>query len=406
MSEHRDQRPRRGLGRYLSQLVGLATVLVFVGVVVLATVLYRHGFTKTVPLTVLSQRAGLVMNPDAKVKMHDVQVGRVTSIVSLPNGQAAIHIAVDATSLAQIPSNVAVDVASSTTFGAKFVQLVSPPNPSPQPLQAGQVIDAQRVTVEFNTVFQQLTAVLGQIQPQKLNATLGAVSAALSGRGKKFGQALADLDSYLAAVQPSLPSLEHVLQVTPDVLNAYADAAPDLLRILDSTTTFSQSIVDEQQALDAFLVSTTGLADTGNDVIGGNRSALTDVLHLLVPTTALLDQYHQGLNCAISGIIPYAKQPPNEFPGLKLSASLTLGLERYRYPQDLPKVAATGGPFCLGLPRVPMSEPAPFVVTDIGANPWRYANQGILLNSDGLKQLLFGPIDGPPRNSAQVGQPG
>jgi phospholipid/cholesterol/gamma-HCH transport system substrate-binding protein len=27
-------------------------------------------------------------------------------------------------------------------------------------------------------------------------------------------------------------------------------------------------------------------------------------------------------------------------------------------------------------------------------------------NFDGLKQLLYGPIDGPPRNSAQVGQPG
>ena len=48
----------------------------------------------------------------------------------------------------------------------------------------------------------------------------------------------------------------------------------------------------------------------------------------------------------------------------------------------------------------------PYVVADIGANPWRYGNQGILLNSDGLKQLLFGPIDGPPRNSAQIGQPG
>ena len=30
----------------------------------------------------------------------------------------------------------------------------------------------------------------------------------------------------------------------------------------------------------------------------------------------------------------------------------------------------------------------------------------MLLNSDGLKQLLYGPIDGPPRNTAQIGQPG
>jgi phospholipid/cholesterol/gamma-HCH transport system substrate-binding protein len=36
---------------------------------------------------VMSARAGLVMNPDAKVKWHGVPVGRVTSIEVLSNGQ-------------------------------------------------------------------------------------------------------------------------------------------------------------------------------------------------------------------------------------------------------------------------------------------------------------------------------
>ena len=36
----------------------------------------------------------------------------------------------------------------------------------------------------------------------------------------------------------------------------------------------------------------------------------------------------------------------------------------------------------------------------------QYGNQGILLNSEGLKNWLFGPIDGPPRNTAQIGMPG
>jgi hypothetical protein len=48
----------------------------------------------------------------------------------------------------------------------------------------------------------------------------------------------------------------------------------------------------------------------------------------------------------------------------------------------------------------------PKVVADVGTNPARYGNQGLLLNSDALKQWLFGPIDGPPRNTAQYGQPG
>ncbi|MGH3580202.1 MAG: MCE family protein, partial [Mycobacterium sp.] len=55
---------------------------------------------------------------------------------------------------------------------------------------------------------------------------------------------------------------------------------------------------------------------------------------------------------------------------------------------------------------VPFNTVPPFVVTDVGANPWKNTNPGIMLNADGLKQLLLGPLSGPPRNTAQIGQPG
>jgi len=58
------------------------------------------------------------------------------------------------------------------------------------------------------------------------------------------------------------------------------------------------------------------------------------------------------------------------------------------------------------LPVVPVGKFPPFLVADVGADPWKYGNQGWLANSDALKQALFGPISGPPRNSAQVGMPG
>ena len=177
---------------------------------------------------------------------------------------------------------------------------------------------------------------------------------------------------------------------------------------VENTTQLSNTIVDEQQNLDEFLVSSIGLADIGNDVVGGNRQALTDVLHLLVPTTDLLNRYHDALRCGIGGLVPFTHGTPLPYPGIVVSAGLTLGVERYRYPADLPKVAAKGGPYCkeLGLPDVQPEVRPPFVVADVGSNPVQYGNQGILLNSDGLKNWLFGPIDGPPRNTAQIGMPG
>ncbi len=368
--------------------------------------MFRGDFTQSVPVTVVSPRAGLVMNPDAKVKMRGVEVGRVDSIDVRPNGEAALHLAIQPSQMHLIPANVLVDIASTTVFGAKFIELVPPADPSAQPLRAGQVLEGKHVTVEINTVFQQLTSLLSTIDPAKLNETLGAIASAVNGRGHKIGQMLSDLDSFLATQEPALPALSHDLEVLPAVSNAYADAAPDLLATADNTVRVSKSIVDEQQNLDAFLISSIGLADMGNDVVGGNRQALTDVLHLLAPTTDLLNEYHQALWCGIAGSLVNLKAPNLPEPMIKVLVYLGFGAERYRYPSNLPKVAATGGPQCQDLPLVPFEKSPPFVIADVGANPQEYGNPQLLLNSDALKQLLYGPIDGPPRNTMQIGQPG
>jgi phospholipid/cholesterol/gamma-HCH transport system substrate-binding protein len=392
----------------VAPLAGLVTVLVLVGLVVFSIGMFRGDFGQTVPVTVVSDRAGLVMNPEAKVKMRGVQVGQVESIETGPDGKAILHLAMNPGQLKDIPSNVAVDITSSTVFGAKFVEMAAPPNPSSTPLAEGARVTADHVTVETNTVFQQLTSVLKAIDPVKLNQTLAAISGALNGRGEKLGQTITDFDHFLQRINPSLDSINRDLEIAPVALNAYADVAPDLVDVIDNSTKLSNTLIDEEKNLDGFLLSAIGLADTGNDVIGTNRQALTDDLRMLVPTTTVLDQYSENLRCGVQGLVPFVHSPPPDRPGVDVSASFTLGVERYHYPEDLPKVAAKSGPSCKDqmLPAIPNGKRPPFLVADVGANPWKYGNQGVLLNSDALKQALFGPVQGPPRNSAQIGMPG
>jgi virulence factor Mce-like protein len=166
-----------------SVLAGLVTAGVIVGVAALAAAMFWGSFADTVPLTVLAQRAGLVMNPGAKVELLGVQVGSVTSIEDRPGGTAALHLAVNDSALQQLPANVGVNITSSTVFGAKFVDLVVPTDAAPAPLAPGAVLDAQHVTVEINTVFERLTQVLDKIDPAKLNSTLSAIATAFRGRG-------------------------------------------------------------------------------------------------------------------------------------------------------------------------------------------------------------------------------
>ena len=390
------------------RLAGLSTVAVLAGIVFFALGMFRGSFGTTVPVTVVSERAGLVMNPEAKVKMRGVQVGQVDSIENRADGKAVLHLAMDPSQIGDIPNNVDVNITSSTVFGAKFVELVAPLDPSARALAKGQQLGAQHVTVEINTVFQQLASVLKAIDPVKLNETLAAISGAMNGRGEELGHTVTDLDSLLKKLNPSLDNIGRDLEVAPVALNAYADVAPDLVDLLDHTTKVSNTLVDQQSNLDAFLLSAIGLADTGNPVLAANRQALSNDLRMLLPTTTLTSQYQENLRCGVQGLIPFIHTPPLDRPGIKVLTNFTLGVERYRWPQDLPKVAAKSGPSCKDqhLPVVPNNFHPPFLVSDVGANPWAYGNQGVLLNSDRLKQALFGPIDGPPRNTAQIGMPG
>ncbi|BBY14987.1 MCE family protein [Mycolicibacterium litorale] len=395
-----------GVTHYARPLAGLGMVVAVVLIVALAVGLFRGSFSESVPVTVISDRAGLVMNPDAKVKMRGVEVGKVDSIEHRADGTAALHLAIEPSQMRLIPENVGVDIESTTVFGAKSVQFVTPPDPSAKPLSPGQTLRGDRVMVEINTVFQDLVAVLDRIDPAKLNQTLGALSSAFSGRGESMGKTLSDFNALLAELEPSLPNLARDMELTAPVASAYADIAPDLLRTMRNATTISDGIVEEQNNLDAFLVSAIGLADIGNEVIGGNREAFSEVLRLLVPTTDLFNEYAKAINCTLEGMSYVLHQPPQLDPGVVVNVAFTMGIERYRYPRNLPKVAAKGGPQCMGLPYIGFGNRSKFLVTDNNGNPWQYGNQGILLNSDGLKQLLFGPLDGPPRNTAQIGQPG
>lgn len=86
---------------------------------------YTAAFTPTDKVTVLSPRAGLVMEDKAKVKYRGVQVGQVESIEYTGN-EAKLTLAIRSGELNYIPSNASVRIAGTTIFGAKAVEFLAP----------------------------------------------------------------------------------------------------------------------------------------------------------------------------------------------------------------------------------------------------------------------------------------
>ncbi|NLU82263.1 MCE family protein [Rhodococcus sp. HNM0569] len=376
---------------WVKKLAAVSLVVVLVGIVAAALVQFVGGFTKTVPVTVTSARAGLVMEPDAKVKLLGVEVGRVGSIEYVGE-QAVLNLDMQPDMMSRIPANSRVDIKSTTVFGAKYVNIVEPEQPSSRHLEPGAVIASDSVTVEFDTVFQHLSDVLAQVEPEKLNATLGAVSSALQGRGDALGETLERGNSYLAKMNPSLPRLQEDLAKAADVTHLYADTAPDLLRTVDNASATSDTVVDQQGNLDSLLLNVIGLADTTNGVLTENEQNLTTALSTLSSTTGLLNEYSSELSCLIVGLNNVRPVGERMFggnqPAIALSTNFVPGAEPYTYPRDLPKVNASGGPACYGLPDPDPNTHADFVVADTGNQPYVPSTQ---LNPDlpNAFQFLF-----------------
>ncbi|SNT50486.1 MCE family protein [Rhodococcoides kyotonense] len=377
----------------MKKLAAAGLVLGLVAIVVVALTIFSGGFRSTVPVTVTSERAGLVMDPQAKVKLRGVEIGRVASI-SQHDGMAQLALDMNSSSLSMIPANAGVEIKSTTVFGAKYVNFVIPANPSDQSLVPGAVVSADNVTVEFNTLFQHLSDVLQKLEPEKLNATLGAVSSALRGRGEELGELLTESNDYLTTINPSLPALQRDLASAAVVTNVYADATPDFMRVLDNATTTSATIVSEQANLDLLLMNVTGLANTADQVLTENEQPLATALSTLTDTTTLLDEYSPELTCFIVGLNkgrlafgPLAGA--GDKAAISLSSSFLLGDPAYTVPRDLPKVAASGGPNCYGLPDFdPKQGPAPFVVADTGQVPYVPSTQPAV-NVPTIFQYLF-----------------
>ncbi|MEU2178786.1 MCE family protein [Nocardia sp. NPDC019219] len=382
------------------KIAGAVLILLVTTVVVVAVTMYAGRFRATVPLTVETSRTGLVLDTDAKVRMRGVELGRVDA-VEFHGDRARLRLALDPELLRLVPANATVDIRSTTVFGAKYVNFVVPSMPSPTPMRPGSTIRAESVTVEFNTLFQRLSDILAKVEPGKLNATLAALAAALQGRGDRLGDLLARADDYLRQINPSLPALRRDLSAAGQVTGLYADTAPDLLRTADNATATGRTVAQDAEDLDAVLLSLIGLADTTRSTLTADERDLTAVPAILRPTASLLDTYSPVLYCVVVGIataLPAAEAIiGGNKPGAIFNASFMYGAQPYEYPDDLPKVNATGGPRCGGiLDRVPGSH-ADYVVTDTNEGAPFTPSTTIAPNAPKVFQILFAGMPGVPR---------
>src|SRR2546423_5506106 len=179
-------------------LIFVAVVAAFVFVTMAR---FTEAFDSSLAVVVTSDRVGLVMDPGAAVKLRGVKVGEVKDVQNR-YGSVRLDIGIDRDQVDYIPANVAAQIRATTLFGAKYLDLVYPSDPSREPLRAGAVIAARNVSTEVNTVFENLVDLLQQIDPAKLNGVLTALSEGFRGQGPRIGEAITDSNDVLLECKP------------------------------------------------------------------------------------------------------------------------------------------------------------------------------------------------------------
>ena len=342
--------------------------------VYLCSALFSGTFRNFVSVTLTAQRSGLVMESGAKVKMRGVVVGRVAQIRSGGDG-VALKLELFPGEVANIPANVEARIEATTAFGAKYVNLLPPTEPSSQHIVAGAILRSDNVSTEVNTVFENLTAVLAQVEPDKLNATLTALAEGLRGQGPRIGEALTAANQVLLALNARTGTITQDFRSLKGFSDAYSAAAPDLLRALDAVSVTSTTIAGHAAQLDTLLLNVIGLSRSGIDLLAPNEQNLITSVNNLAPTTDLLLKYNPELTCMLVGADWFLQNGGLAAGGgngksVVVDAAILFGDDPYRYPENLPKVNATGGPGgrpgCGSLPIADNNFPVKMLVADTG----------------------------------------
>ncbi len=360
------------------KLAGLVLSLLTIAAVVLVYFQFRGDFLDREKLTMMSARAGLSMDPGAKVTYNGVEIGRVGSVDAVDVGgepRAKITLDVNPKYLNLIPKNVEADISATTVFGNKYISFKSPKDPSPQRITPKDVIDVTSVTTEFNTLFETVVDVSSQVDPIKLNQTLSATAEALDGLGDRFGQSVVHGNEILADINPQMSDIRRLNQGLANLGDVYANAAPDLFDGLENAVTTARTLNDQQGNIDQALMAAVGFGNTGGDIFERGGPYLVRGTEDLVPTSQLLDTYSPALACTIRNFHDVEPKVAASLGGngysLRTLSEIMGAGNPYVYPDNLPRVNAHGGPE--GRPGCwqPITRdlwPAPYLVMDTGAS--------------------------------------
>lgn len=259
---------------------------------------FNKTFIDIVPVTLTTSTAGSSLPSNADVKLRGMIVGEVRSIKPTADG-VRMTIAMSPSTIKQVPRDVSAEIIPKTLFGEKYIALIPAEVPSGETLQAGDNISKAVVPIEVETLLNDLYPLLEAVPPAELSYTLTAMSQALEGRGEQLGSTLVTANDYLKKVNPDVPQLIDDLVKLGKVSDGYANAMPELGRLLKNVVVTGNTVVAKRAQLQAFYGEGTKLSNTLTAFLKDNGDNLITLSHESRPVLQVLSDYSIVFPCVL-----------------------------------------------------------------------------------------------------------
>ncbi|MCU1697086.1 MAG: virulence factor Mce family protein, partial [Mycobacterium sp.] len=227
----------------------------------------------------------------ANVTYRGTAIGKVRSVEPSENG-ARVEMSID--SDIRIPADASANVHSVSAIGEQYLDLVSTGNPG-QYLSGGATITQSSVPSEVGPALDSANAGLAVLPKDKIDSLLTETSQAVGGLGPAL-QRLVDSTTAIASdFKDNLGPVNDIVNNATPILDSQVNSGDAISQWAANLNTITSQTAEQDQALRSGLQQAAPTADQLNEVFGGVRDSLPQVLANVAVVADMLKRYHKGL---------------------------------------------------------------------------------------------------------------
>jgi phospholipid/cholesterol/gamma-HCH transport system substrate-binding protein len=256
---------------------------------------YDAGYEVTATFPASSQ--GIFTDGGTAVKMRGINVGAVSDIEVLPDGEARLTLFID--DGVDIPTASMISIEPLSVFGPKFIRV----DPGPTELTGPFLADGGDIPLGQTVVASELTEILAEatelfehIDTGELIEIFDAVSEGVTGLGPELGRTVDAGAELLAVGADHAEQLRGFLDDVAALSAVAASRSGQILATIDSLHELVPLVVEHADDIDQLLVATTSIS--------------TDFATLLADNQAAVDSFVTGTGRFVDGIYQHGAEVP------------------------------------------------------------------------------------------------